>query len=117
MTDRIALPVSTLGDVTATGSNTINVMWSAVANASGYRVEYATDAEFIHVVDMIPVDSSTTSTDITAGIRANTTYFVRVIAIGTGDYIELRWLCRKVGYHTLQCTDGFEESESNDNEH
>ena len=86
-TGKTQLSAPTLGNVTAIGSNTIDVTWSAIGNANGYSVEYATDEEFTIGVGTKTVDSSTTSTAID-GLHANTTYYVRVIATGTGNYID-----------------------------
>ena len=62
--------------------NTISVTWATVANASDYVVEYATADTF---ADKKTVTATGTSTTLT-GLTANTTYYVRIIATGTGMY-------------------------------
>ena len=73
----------TLGNVTATGSDTISVTWNAVAHASGYEVQYATNSTFTEGVET--VNSMTTATTIT-DLDADTIYWVRVKTIGAGVY-------------------------------
>jgi hypothetical protein len=90
-TDKITLSIPTLGDVTATG-NTITVTWNAISNANGYRVEYSTDSTF--ATGTVTVNSSTTSVQITK-LDTETTYFVRVMAIGTGDYSDSEYSSAK----------------------
>jgi chitodextrinase len=75
----------TLGEVKATGSNAISVAWSTVSNASGYTVQYATNSAFTTGIGTKTVSSSITSTTID-GLSADTTYYVRVMATGTGAY-------------------------------
>jgi hypothetical protein len=65
--------------VTATGSNVIRVTWNPVNNASSYTIQYATNSAFTS--DVRSVNSTTTSGNIT-GLNPNTTYHVRVMAIG-----------------------------------
>jgi hypothetical protein len=74
--------------VTATGSSTISVTWSAILNASGYRVQYATDGQFTDILGTVNV-SSTSAT--IAGLHAGTTYYVRSMAIGTGFDTNSAW--------------------------
>jgi len=69
--------------VSVNGSNAIRVTWNSVNNASGYVVQCATNQSFTPILRT--VSSSTTSADIT-GLNPDTTYFVRVIATGTGRY-------------------------------
>ena len=69
--------------VLATGSNEIRVTWNPISNAGSYDIQYATNASFTRNVDT--VRSMRTLQDITR-LDANTTYYVRVIAIGTGRY-------------------------------
>ena len=86
ITDQTKLSTPTLGNVTAMGSSTIGVAWNAVTNASGYVIQYAADDKFTVGVGTITVSSqSTTSVNLT-GLNANTTYYVRVMATGTGAY-------------------------------
>jgi hypothetical protein len=58
-----------------------------VQNASGYVVEYATDDSF---TDAQTVPVSGTSTTLT-NLMANKTYFIRVMATGTGAYADSGW--------------------------
>jgi hypothetical protein len=85
VTEQLSSPV--LGDVTAPGSSTINVAWSAVENANGYVVEYATNDSFKDALTVSVTGTSTTLTDL----MANKTYYVRVMATGTGDYSNSDW--------------------------
>ena len=71
-----------LGNVAATSSSTITVAWAAVDDASDYVVEYATADTFAEKKTVTATGTSTTLTDLTA----NTLYYVRVIATGTGVY-------------------------------
>ena len=82
-TDKIKLGTPMLADVAATGSSTISVAWNVVTNASGYVVQYATDAAFTTVIDAETTNSLST---IISGLDPNTTYFIRVTATGTGNY-------------------------------
>ena len=82
-TDKIKLSAPTLGNVLATGSGTISVAWNSVTNFSGYTVQYATNSAFTTGVGT----ANTTGTSMTlSGLSANTLYYVRVMAIGTGAY-------------------------------
>jgi chitodextrinase len=81
-TEKIQLPTPILGNVTTTGSNTINVSWIAVDNASGYVVEYATDHSFRDAKKV----STTNLSETLTGLTAYTAYYVRVTAIGVGIY-------------------------------
>jgi len=81
-------PLATPTGVTANSKNgtTITVGWNAVANASGYTIQYATNAGFTQNVKTQSVSGgSATSADVT-GLSADTTYYVRVMATGTGSY-------------------------------
>ncbi|MDO4576249.1 MAG: fibronectin type III domain-containing protein, partial [Planctomycetia bacterium] len=68
----------------ASGSNAVSVTVGTVANASGYSLQYSTSSSF--------TSTTTTTTTVTAGTRtisglsANTTYYFRVMATGTGIY-------------------------------
>jgi hypothetical protein len=75
--------IPTLNDVLATGSSTIKVEWSLVANASNYVIQYSTEASFDTFVTLPGVSASTTSATIT-GLDAGTTYYIRIMVIGTG---------------------------------
>ena len=85
-TDKITLSAPTL-DITYTSnvSNIVSAQWSAVPNAGSYTVQYATNSAF--TTDFGTVNTSATSTIIT-GFNANTTYYVRVMATGSGAYLD-----------------------------
>ena len=76
----LAAPV--INEMIATDSNTVSVNWSAVDNADGYTIQWATSADFENAQTLTLADTSTTLTDL----LADTTYYIRVLAIGTGDY-------------------------------
>ena len=84
-TDIGTLSSPTLDTVIATSSSTINVVWGEVENANCYEVEYAIDVLFNNIVETSVVPSGTT-TDSKTYLDPNTLYYVRVIAIGTGDF-------------------------------
>ena len=70
--------------VSATGSNSVSVTVGSVTNASGYTLQYSTNATF--------PTTGTTTLNVSAGTRAiggltaNTTYCFRVMAVGSGSY-------------------------------
>ena len=66
----------------ATGSNSVSVTVGSVTNASGYRVEYSTSADFANAVSQNVNAGKTT----VSGLNAETTYYFRAMALGTGDY-------------------------------
>ena len=67
-------------------ATTITISWDAVDNASGYVIQYATDADFTQNVDTQSVSGGMTQTADITGLHANTLYYVRVMATGTGVY-------------------------------
>ena len=75
----------TLGTVSVLGSSSISVAWTAVANATGYTIQYATDSAFTTGVGTVTAVASATSKSIT-NLTTVTTYYVRVMAKGTGAY-------------------------------
>ncbi|MCL2648809.1 MAG: fibronectin type III domain-containing protein [Phycisphaerales bacterium] len=83
-TTQLAVPTG----VTATNKNatTLTVNWNAVSNASGYIIQYATDASFTQNVKTQSVSGGTTKTADITGLMTGTTYYVRVMATGTGNY-------------------------------
>ena len=81
MTTVTLLPVPTLGNVTPFTTTSINVVWNAVSNASGYTIQWATNSTFTTGVGT--ADSSTNSIVI-ADLTLGTKYFVRVMALGNG---------------------------------
>jgi len=77
------LETPTVSTISATGSNAIRVTWNPVSNASGYWFECATNMAFVPIVTSGMVDVP--STEI-SGLNANTAYYVRVMAVGTGRF-------------------------------
>jgi len=81
---RLATPVI---QVSAIGSNAIRVRWNPVSNARSYVINYTTDSALMVVeyptgaLQRRTIRSPATSIDIT-GLSPNTTYYVRVMAIG-----------------------------------
>jgi len=73
-------------DATAKNSTTVTVKWNAVANASSYVIQYATDSGFTQNVRTQNVSGGTASSADVTGLTANTTYYFRVMAVGTGSY-------------------------------
>ena len=84
-TEKVKLSTPKLGEVKITNINKISITWSAVENANGYRIEYATDSEFTTGIGSKTVNAATTSIELT-GLDLGTTYYVRVVAVGTGMY-------------------------------
>ena len=82
------LPIPTLGNVTATSSNSINVTWDMVPNASGYVIQYATSSSFNSSV--CSVTTTSTAINLTnlwyqSSVNSDCIYYIRVMAIGTGE--------------------------------
>ncbi|MCL2709347.1 MAG: fibronectin type III domain-containing protein [Planctomycetaceae bacterium] len=82
----IFLPVPVLGNVTASHTS-INVTWNAVDHATGYILQYSTDASFLTgVVTLTDMMELTSTSRLITGLAPDTNYHFRVIAIGTGAY-------------------------------
>jgi len=83
----LIVPLAAPANVTAIGKNstTITVSWAAVANNSGYLIQYATDASFTQNVQTQRAGSTSQSSDIT-GLTTGTIYYFRVLATGVGEY-------------------------------
>ena len=76
------LPAPTLV-IMSVSSNSILVDWDKVTNATGYLIEVAkNDSTFTNPVTL-NADAAATSLNID-GLNANTTYYIRVMATGTG---------------------------------
>lgn len=94
---QITLPtpenVSLTVPATPAGINRLDISWDAVANCSGYEIEYATNAAFTTGRGTVSVTGSGTTSYQLTGRLANTMYYVRVRAIGTatGDYGNSGW--------------------------
>ena len=108
LASRRTTPISATGTIsnlsaTATGFSTIDLSWASVPNASGYRLQRATDSGFTTGL----VTTDVTLNEATAsGLIAGTTYYFRVtqLILGTpGSWSNttsaLTW---KVGTPTLQ---------------
>ena len=68
--------------------STITVNWNTVSNASGYRIEYIAAGGIQQYIENIP--SGITSYDI-SGLTNDTTYSVRVMTLGTGNFLDSPW--------------------------
>ena len=81
-TDKIKLLTPRLS-VSALDSESISVTISNVIYATGYTLEYSTDSSFANSTTMLVFDGTSTVN----GLYPNTTYYFRVMATGTKDYI------------------------------
>ena len=89
-TDHVAnrLPTPTLFSLTVVNASTITASWNRITDASSYLLEYATNANFTQGLGTQTVGQLTIPT-VTAnitGLSGETTYYVRVIAVGSGDF-------------------------------
>lgn len=66
----------------------IDIAWEAVENATGYVVEYATDADFQQGFVAFFTTETKASLDFP---QAFSRYFCRVKALGTGDFVDSDW--------------------------
>lgn len=71
-------------NVTASGSNSINVTVGSMANTSEYVLQYSTSSDFTNAITRSILDGVT----VVNGLKENTTYFFRVMAIADGFYID-----------------------------
>ena len=78
----VKLATPALG-VNVTGSSTVSVTVGSVANASGYMLQYADNPNFTNSKSRRVSPGSTSI----SGLKVGTTYYFRVMAIGTGDYV------------------------------
>ena len=80
-------PLDEPKNVTVTAQNTesIAVSWSAVSNATGYVIEWATDEDFDEHFDTHNVSGGGTVTYTIHGLQANTLYYVRIMTIGNAE--------------------------------
>ena len=81
---RANLPAPVLGDVVANGPHSITIHWNSVANASAYIVSVADNSAF-EDPNLFSAGPAATSWTVN-GLAADTTYYVRVRANGSGEY-------------------------------
>ncbi|MCL2709998.1 MAG: hypothetical protein FWE95_03870 [Planctomycetaceae bacterium] len=81
----LILDTPVISTASASGSHEIRVVWNRVNNANGYKVQYGTKATFPPDGSTVEVDWTGTWVDIRS-LNANTTYHVRVMATGTGNF-------------------------------
>ncbi|MCL2305111.1 MAG: fibronectin type III domain-containing protein [Planctomycetaceae bacterium] len=84
-TDELAAPALVL---TALGVDTVRMTWNSVPNASEYKVQWATDAGFASIVGE---ETLNTTTRNISSLEPGTTYYVRIMAIGIGNYRNSKW--------------------------
>ena len=70
-------------NVDVRGANSVSVTVGSVANASGYMLQYADNPNFTNSKSRRVSPGSTSI----SGLKVGTTYYFRVMAIGTGDYV------------------------------
>ncbi|MBR5415116.1 MAG: fibronectin type III domain-containing protein [Thermoguttaceae bacterium] len=88
--EQLAAPTITTGTrgiYVSYGANRHNIQWGAVANASGYEVQYSTDGGSTWSRTVSASGLSAVITGLTYG--ADVTYRVR--ALGTGSYTDSDW--------------------------
>jgi len=86
-TEKIALSAPSL-TASAAGTDSVTVTVGEVMNASGYTLEYAVNADFTNAQTLtFTASGSQTVTNL----NANTTYYFRVKANGTGNYSDSAW--------------------------
>jgi len=74
------------------GAITLSVSWDAVAHAIGYEIQYSTSEDFANDRTEKVDDGLATSFDITVPTLVNTTYYVRIKALGDDtEYSESGW--------------------------
>ncbi len=86
-TEKIALSAPSL-TASAAGTDSVTVTVEEVANASGYTLEYAVNADFTNAQTLTFTDSGSQTV---TNLNANTTYYFRVKANGTGNYSDSAW--------------------------
>ena len=73
----------------AIGDTSVSLSWNRVTNAAGYEVHYSTTSGFTLGavgVTKVTVNSGSTTTQRVASLTANTTYYFKVVATGSGSY-------------------------------
>jgi hypothetical protein len=71
--------------VIADSANAVKINWDLVPNASGYVIQYSTDEGFNTFITLPGISASKTDATIT-GLDADTTYYFRIMTLGTGTY-------------------------------
>ena len=73
----VRITTRTLNSVTP-GSRKLTVKWSGSSVFTGYEVQVATDAAFTKDVKTVTIKKATTYQTVVKGLKAKTTYYVRV---------------------------------------
>ena len=84
-TDFIKLSTPTFS-VRATGDNSVSLTIDKVANASGLLLEYSTNSDFTDASTQTLSSAKVTNLVNIIGLDSQTTYYFRVMAIGSGKY-------------------------------
>ena len=90
--------------LTATSKNatTLAVDWDVVPNASGYRIQYATDAGFTENARKLDLSDGATNTAHLIDLKPGMTYYIRIRTNGTGDYPTSAYSGRVMGTSIAQ---------------
>ncbi|MCL2006268.1 MAG: fibronectin type III domain-containing protein, partial [Planctomycetaceae bacterium] len=91
MTDTIELGTPTLMSAVAIGHDTLTIFWEAASNASAYRVEYSRSPIFAGTSESVmiyTIDGTLATTTNLTGLLANTTYYIRTIALSGNNISE-----------------------------
>ena len=96
-------PLSTPTGVTASIKNgtTLNIGWNAVPNASGYKIQCATDVFFTKNVRTYEIGEPTATTAGITDLATGTTYYFRLSAMGSDDYSDSQATKTLVGLFPL----------------
>lgn len=74
-------PAPTVAAATAVTASSFTANWTAVAGATGYRLDVATDSSFLHVVSgYANLDAGSATSRTVSGLAAATPYYIRVRA-------------------------------------
>ena len=68
-------------------SSAVRINWNRVSNASGYQVHYSRTSGVTRGITQVTVSSGSTTSQRITGLTANTTYYFKVVATGSGRYI------------------------------
>ena len=90
-TEKIVLGTPTLTKAEAISCSEISMEWNKVdSHTTGYTMEYATDENFTTGVGQVSINAPATS-GVIPGLNDLTTYYVRVKAVGSGQYADSEW--------------------------